>query len=319
MASPSITTPVKRAQAAKRESKYIDFKEQFDPTSDGEWCEIIKDFGAMANSGGGLVVVGLRNNGTPSGASVAAVLALDPATITDKIFKYTGGHYGGFEIHEGKRNRSPLAIIAIDGVPVPIVFTKPGTYLVDAPTGKQKTAFSQGTIYFRHGAKSEPATNDDLRAFIDARVEVTRRAWLGNIRKVIKAPTDAKVAIYRPSASGDTTGEPTRIQLTSDPDAPVYGRLSIDDTHPYRQKELIAEVNRRLGGKMTINSRDILCVRAVEDIDEKSSRQFCERAKYVGSPQYSEAFIEWLIERHRQDNDFFANERARYSERMRSG
>lgn len=273
----------------------------------------------MANSGGGLVVVGLRNNGTPSGANVAATLGLDPATITDKMFKYTGCHYGGFEIHEGKRSKSPLAIIAIEGVPFPIVFTKPGTYLVDALTGKQKTAFSQGTVYFRHGAKSEPATSEDFRVFIDAKIEVTRKAWLGNIRKVINAPTDAKVAIYRPSGSGDTTDQPARIQLTSDTDAPVYGRLSIDDTHPYRQKELIEEVNRRLRGKATINSRDVLCVRGVENIDEKTARQFCERAKYAMSPQYSEAFVEWLVERHRQDKDFFANERARYSERTRTG
>jgi len=317
MANPSSATPVKRANAAKRESKYIDFKEQFDPTSDGEWCEIIKDFAAMANSGGGLVVVGLCNNGMPSGVSVAAVLSLDPATITDKMFKYTGGHYAGFEVHEGKRQRSPIAIIAIDGVSVPIVFTKPGTYLVDAVKGKQKTAFSQGTVYFRHGAKSEPATTDDLRVFIEARLEITRKGWLGNIRKVIKAPTDARVAIYRPSASGDAADEPARIQLTSDPSAPVYGRLSIDDTHPYRQKELIEEVNRRLAGKATINSRDILCIRVVENIDETNAKQFCEKGKYVGAPQYSQAFVEWLVERHRQDKDFFNNERLRYSERKR--
>ena len=47
-----------RARNARRESRYIDFKERFDPDSKGEWVELIKDFAAMANSGGGAVVVG---------------------------------------------------------------------------------------------------------------------------------------------------------------------------------------------------------------------------------------------------------------------
>lgn len=313
-----ITTLVRRAKQAKRESKYVEFKEHFDPSDDGEWCELVKDFAALANSGGGIVVVGLRNDGTPSGVNVKDVLALDAATITDKMLKYTAGHYGGFEVHESKRRRARLAVIAVEGVPVPIVFTRPGTYLVDPLTGKQKTAFSQGTVYFRHGAKSEPATSEDLRSFIAARVEATRKSWLDNIRKLVKAPADAEVAIYRASSSEKNAGDPMRIQLTSDPDAPVYGRLSIDDTHPYRLKELIGVVNRQLGGKATINSRDILCIRAVENVDEKTSPHFCGRGKYVGSPQYSEAFVEWLLGRYRRDKGFFANERARFSERKRA-
>lgn len=318
MTSKSITNAgIERALAAKRESTHIEFKEQFDTVSDGDWCEMIKDFAAMSNSGGGLIVIGLRNNGTPSGAAVAPVLALDPASITDKMFKYTGGHYGGFEIHEGKRDGKYLAIIAVDAVPVPIAFSKPGTYLLDATTAKQKTAFSQGTVYVRHGAKSEPATSADLSAFIDRRIEVVRKAWLGNIRKLVKAPPDAEVGVYRSASAGPTTA-PARIQFTDDPGAPVYGRMSIDDTHPYRQKELIGEVNRRLGGKVVINSRDVLCVRVVENIDETTSPEFCARGKYVGAPQYSEAFVDWLVDRHKRDKRFFANERARYSTRMHS-
>ena len=41
---------IERARVAKRESKYLDFKERFDPGSLGEWCELLKDLVAMANS-----------------------------------------------------------------------------------------------------------------------------------------------------------------------------------------------------------------------------------------------------------------------------
>ena len=33
---------------AKRESKYVDFKRSFDPDSNGEWCELIKDIALVA-------------------------------------------------------------------------------------------------------------------------------------------------------------------------------------------------------------------------------------------------------------------------------
>ena len=52
---------LKQAIRAKRESKSIDFKEKFDPTSDCDWCEVVKDIVAIANSEGGFIIIGLRN------------------------------------------------------------------------------------------------------------------------------------------------------------------------------------------------------------------------------------------------------------------
>ncbi len=77
-------TAIERARLAKRESKYAEFKERFDPESDGEWAEIVKDFAAIANSGGGIVAIGLRNNGSVSSANVK------PKWCTD-----CGGELGG--------------------------------------------------------------------------------------------------------------------------------------------------------------------------------------------------------------------------------
>jgi schlafen family protein len=310
--APKRLSPLERAATAKRESKYVDFKEKFDPGSEGEWCELLKDFGAMANSGGGVIVVGLRNNGTAIGEDVQAVLDLDPARITDKLFKYTNEHHSGFEVHEMHRDTAKVAVIVVEAVVVPLVFTDPGTYVHPA-TGKQKTAFSKGTVYFRHGAKSEPATSSDLREFIEARVEAARKAWLGNIRKVVEAPADAKVAIYRTSAS-DAGGDPAHIQLTTDPNAPVYGRLDPDQSHPYRQKELVKEVNKNLPGSQSINSHDILCLRRTRDINESTRPEFCHSPKF-GTMQYSQAFVEWIVTEYSRDSSLFSRARAQYYQR----
>jgi predicted HTH transcriptional regulator len=57
---------LERAITAQKESKHVDFKAEFDPNSRHDWCEIIKDIVAMANSGGGAILIGLKDDGKPS-------------------------------------------------------------------------------------------------------------------------------------------------------------------------------------------------------------------------------------------------------------
>ncbi|MEK6580782.1 MAG: ATP-binding protein, partial [Nitrospirota bacterium] len=93
-----INELVQKALTARKESKHFDFKSSCALDESGTWCEIVKDIVAMANSGGGIIVVGLDNNGTPTGIDVSAILALDPAKIADQIYKYTGIHFTAVDI-----------------------------------------------------------------------------------------------------------------------------------------------------------------------------------------------------------------------------
>jgi hypothetical protein len=205
-----LREPAAAARQAKRESKYVDFKESFDPAEKGEWCELLKDLVAMANSGGGIVVVGWNDKGQHSGKPVNDVLDLDPATITDKFVKYTGENFDGVNIQKATRGGRSIAIFAADESDSPLVFIKPGTYA--SPNGGQARAFSQGVVYVRHGAKSEPATGLDLRVVLDRKVALAREAWLGNMRKVVEAGPDAMVAVYRPTSGDSATADSTHVR-----------------------------------------------------------------------------------------------------------
>jgi len=306
--APKASDPLAKARTAQRESKYVEFKERFDPSSTGEWCELIKDLVAVANSGGGIVVVGVRNNGSPSGQDVKLVLELDAAKITDKIFKYSGEHFSGFELHDIRRGNRRAAAIVIHAARTPIAFTAQGAYQDDQR--KHKSAFARGTVYFRHGAKSEPATTQDLAEFIERRIDAVREAWLGDVRKVIYAPPGAQVEVIR-QTSADPSGGPATIQVTTDPQAPVYGKLDPDKTHPYRQTDLIPVVNRKLPGKKTVNSHDILSVRRAHDISAETRPEFCHQPRFA-SAQYSEAFADWLVEQYKKDKSFFDRARDEY-------
>jgi hypothetical protein len=293
-------TSVERAESAKRESKSLDFKERFDPSVKSEWPELIKDFVAMANSGGGIIVVGVRNNGEATGEDLSAVLALDPATIADKIASYTGEHFADFEVTEATRNKQRIAVIRVGAAHgAPIAFTRVGTY-VTAGQEQQKVAFSKGTVYFRHGAKSEPGTRNDLRAFLERRLEEIRAQWLGGIRQVVESPEGSQVALVE--AIDEQAGVPTQIRLTTDPGAVVYGKLAPDQTHPFRQKELIQEVNKRLGGETKVNAHDILSVRRIAGITEDRHPEFTHQPRW-GSPQYGPDFADWLVEEYKRDSD----------------
>jgi len=300
---------IANALAAERESKHIDFKSKVDLLESGAWCEFIKDIVAMANSGGGALVIGCDNKGNPIGSDISGILSLDPATITDQVHKYTGVQFSQFEIVEKIKQRHSVAIILIHPVNVPIVFTKPGTYRIDDKT--QKTAFSAGTVYFRHGAKNEPGNTEDLKNVIEKQIECVRKTWLKGLRKVVSAPPGSNVYTFPPSVEVRETLSPEAkaIRIVDDPDAPAYRKINFDNSHPKRQKNVIEQVNSALLDADKINLYDIQCIKRLYNIE--SNNAFCHRSKFTGFPQYSEAFIVWLISEYKKDKQFFHNSRAK--------
>jgi hypothetical protein len=310
---------LKKALAAKRESKQIEFKEVVDVASKRDWCEITKDVIAIANSGGGVIVFGLNSHGQPTGADLTALGSLDPATIADRIQNYTRTRLIDFDVWEVEKNGQQLIAWIIDSSDVPTVFCQPGTYPIQG--GKQKTAFGQGTVYFRHGAKSEPGTTEDIAKSFSGKLEQVRKEWMRNVRKVVTAPTGSRVTVLPQGTSavaigrvGDVTesgaDSAVSIRITNDPAAPAYQVFDTDRTFPFRQKELISEVRRRLPKTTSFNSFDVFVIRQIYKIDKKQG--FAHQPKY-GSRQYSQKFADWLVAQAQQNEDFFQIARAKYN------
>lgn len=295
-----------KARNAKRESKTIEFKERFDITSPGEWVEMVKDIVALANSGGGAVLFGVKNNGGASDFDAAPILGMDPAIITDKIAKYTGEQYSDFSMEELPREGHKVAVLLISATSVPIAFDREGDYRTEQ--GEQKFGFRKGTLYFRHGAKSEPATTNDLRNFIEQELNRIRRDWMGGIRKVVEAPEGSQIQVV----SSKTLGTTPTVRLTEAKEAIPVRKLDPDKTHPYRLKETLESLNKRFAGAVKVNSYDVQCVRKVHEIDKKP--QYFHAPKF-GSPQYSDAFADWLVDQHGRDSAFFEKCREKAKER----
>jgi hypothetical protein len=230
------------ALQASQESGTFDFKEAMDVESKGDWLELIKDIVAMANSGGGVILVGLFDNGNPSGFDVAPILNVDPADLTNRIFSYTGQHFSEFRISAIQKGGTRIAVVEVGSVPIPIVFNKVGNY--QGQNGKPKIAFQLGSVYFRHGAKSEPCTSDDLKSFLHREIEAVKQSWLGGIRKVVEAPENSQFLVIPPDTQTDF-GQGFRP--TDNPNAPEVrlNEAAALDMYPLTYRELTDELSRR--------------------------------------------------------------------------
>jgi hypothetical protein len=300
-----LTDSIKKALNAKRESKSVEFKASFDVVSSAEWCEIIKDIVAIANSGGGSIVIGVDNAGTPNGFDVSPIIGFDSADVTNKIHKYTGVQFADFDISEERKEGRAVAILDIRAASIPIVFTKPGTY--DIGGGRQRTAFGIGTIYFRHGAKSDPGSTDDIRKAIERQLESIRKDWLRGVRKVVSAPRGSQIVIAGGEVKESASSNATAIRIVDDPNAPAYRKIDYDISHPYRMKELLHTLNEKLRGKGNVSSYDIQCLRRLHGLDKNPD--FCHKPTF-GTMQYSDSLIEWILKRAAETPTFFADIRT---------
>jgi len=281
----AANTFLSRAGRATRSSKRVALHDSVD------YVELVRDIAAMANSGGGVIVLD-------------GIAGVDEELVHEQLSQYAEPEFEGVEVEPLSRNGRPSTAVVVEGVRnAPLVFTQTGRI------GGEHVAFVRGGLYFRHGAKSEAATGEDVRDFIRRQLEATRTQWLANIRQVMHAPDGAEVAVIE-TAERDEEGRPTLIRLTTDPHAPLYGQVDPDQSHPYRQKEVIREVNARLG-EGAVNAFDVLSVRRVHAISEATRPEFVHVPKF-GSPQYSDAFVEWLVGEQERDPQFFEAAKASY-------
>jgi DNA-binding XRE family transcriptional regulator len=284
--------------AAKCEIASLDYKSNFDSKSKRDWCELLKDIVAIANSGGGIVIIGINDDGSPSGCDIQSVLDLDPADVCDKIKSYTDCIYSDFRIVSAEFGGKCVGCFVLGASQIPMIFTRPGSYQTDGPK-QQETAFSRGTIYFRHGAKSETGTSEDLRLFVEREIERLRSAWLENVRKVIEAPPGSHVVIM--AGSGDISSEGRSVRLTTNPEAPLVRELDPNQSHPHRQMDVARKVSERLGSNYSVTRYDVYCIRKAHDIENKP--QFFYKPKH-SSGQFSNEFIDWFVDEYKKKPRF---------------
>ena len=292
------------ARTARKENRQIDFKESIDLQSSQDWARIIKDIIAMANSGGGIILFGIKDDGSYSKFDRNIILDIDPAVMADKILSYTKEDFSDFEIVEVIRNKRKVVALIVSAAPTPIVFTRAGTDVLEG--GKQKSAFARGSVYFRHGAKSEPGTTTDIKNAIDRVVGRFKKNWFQGIRKIANIQDGEEVVVSRKDSFGSVKPVQKVLgKIVADKSAPSFRLENPREVWPFRMKDAVDEINKNLNRKKIINNHDILCIRKQYNVNETTKPEYVYKPYQDLSPRYSIQFTGWVTNSYKRNSRFF--------------
>jgi hypothetical protein len=123
---------------------------------------------------------------------------------------------------------------------------------------------------------------------------------------LIKPPA---TTIARPAVGLSTGLEGVPVRIVADQTAIPVRAINYDETHPFRQKELIARVNELLPKESEITTYDLTAVKYAHKIIEE--RDYYYKSRF-GSAQYSDSYARWLASCYQEDREFFIKARKRY-------
>jgi hypothetical protein len=106
-----------------------------------------------------------------------------------------------------------------------------------------------------------------------------------------------------PTAQGGRNLQAVRI--VNDPNAPALQPQDIDRLYPWRQKDLLRELNGRLGRRM-LTSYDVQAVRRQHHLDDRP--EFIFNLPGAGR-RYSPAIADWVMQEQSRDPEFFRRAR----------
>jgi hypothetical protein len=297
MAGMVTRDPLARALGATRQSKHVVFLAGFDPSSDVQWCELVRDLVAMANTDGGALVLGLDARGTAVGLDPATFHALDHASVTRRVSDLTGYGLPELSLRRSEKEGKELLAMVVERTPVPIPFVKSCV----VGEGRRSSPVSPGAVFVRRGGKSVPATRDDLEALVERRMEEERAAWRRRITDVVRIPARVRVSGGLGDVQQVTDPGAPAIRIVDQPDAPAYRMENPDAVYPYRQKELIARLRELLPEGTPVSGHTLLTINWAHRTRERPEWTYHPK---FGSVQYNEAFARWIVEQVEKDPQF---------------
>jgi len=248
----------------------------FDESNHDDWNELARDLTAIANSGGG---------------QIRLRAAIDEVVLRQRLSEINGLD---LTIVQEGHPAVETTMITVGPAMFPIGHAENG---VEA-------------FYFRRGNQTELATSADMRQLFERSIQRVGRRWKRRIRRAINTPLAHDLREKGKSTTGklvevnSASLHPVRIVM--DPDAPPLQPQDIDRLYPWRQKDLVRELNRRIGRRM-LNSYDVQAVRRHHQLDMRPDFIF---NLFGAGRRYSPAAADWIMDAYSNDPAFFQKSRA---------
>lgn len=188
----------------KEERSELDYKEAFDNSSTRDKVELAKDVLAMANTNGGYLVLGVRDDGTPVGLSRDQYEQLGGSNLANKVNAYCRPRQASLTLRKHDTEvgavKMLLALVFVrkkEGLP--IFMARDGTY--PHPTRKtQECAFRKDDVYVRHDDQSVPMVPEDMERFVSEALASEKESWMAEMARVT---ADSIQRISRSASTAD--------------------------------------------------------------------------------------------------------------------
>ncbi len=177
------------------ENSDLERKLTLDPDEPKDRLKLVREIVAMVNSGGGLIEIGVADDGTDVGVSRQLAAKFDPARLGDMVESYVSPDRVELTIEQRSLPGDELVIeIAVPRAPdPPLVLRQAGNY-VDGK-GRQSALFPAQSVYVRRNTKAEPANREDYRQWREEAVQRARNEILERLTMVVEAPPDARIRV----------------------------------------------------------------------------------------------------------------------------
>ena len=214
------------------------------------WAELCRDVVALANSGGGVVLFGVDDDGTHLGLGESLLAVLDPAKVTDQLRRKAPSAAISTRYVEDVCDEQLYGALIVRLLDVPLVFDTEWGY--NTSGGKHRIVIRPGALYVRTPGKSAPAQQGDVRELWQRSVNHAAEKVLARIEQVVSLPLDAELIVTDPDDPDRgrllvDQGEGRSVQIISDPSAPgiaVHEVVATDAPYGSVANEVASQVRR---------------------------------------------------------------------------
>lgn len=206
----------------KEEDIQLDYKLTLDIKSEKGWLELTKDISAFANTLGGYLVFGVKNE-TKQAEGIEEELGKvlsDANNIQQKINRFLDPDINNIrsKLYEFDGNNIVIVYIPQSATETHII-SKDGSFTFES--GKSKILLQKGTFYVRKSAGNHLGDARDLSQIIDRRINHYRENLLSRIARVVEAPPENEVFVL---AKDPEDKENKRFIIQDGPDSiPIKG------------------------------------------------------------------------------------------------
>jgi hypothetical protein len=279
----------------------------FDPGSELAWCELLRDIVAVANSGGGVVRLSLAQS--TAGHNGAGLISAEG--IRQRLSEVADSGIESLTVRMPAIANDMLEIV-VGPAAAPIGFKRTASCDTAGRLADKRPAFTAGQFFFRRGDRSVAGSSADIDQFYSRKLSRLRRHWMRGIRQVLSRSIepDAAAAANQSARRGNEISSASEalhpVRIVSDPAAPALQPQYVDRLYPWRQKELMEELNHRLGRRM-LTTYDVQAVRRQHNLDERPD--FVFHLPGAGR-RYSPAVADWIMNQVADDTEFFQRAHA---------